>query len=81
MKIASLLVASTCGGKWAWSHVTSQQEPVSADFHFEGEQWKVSDMEIDREAVESCHFQPKVYSAMSEHKQRMATVEAKNTPQ
>ena len=29
MKIASVLAASACGGKWARSYVTSQEEPVS----------------------------------------------------
>ena len=45
-----------------------------------------SKVEIDREAVESCHFQPEVHkvhvrSRQSKHEQRIATMEAKDTPQ
>ena len=29
MKIASFPASSACGGKWAWSYVTSEGEPVS----------------------------------------------------
>ena len=49
---------------------------------FKGKEWEVSDLETDREAVDPCHFQPEVHSAMSDrdnqkHEQKMATMEAK----
>ena len=59
-----------------------RSQPV---LHFEGEQWKVSDLKTGQEAVESCHFRLEVHSAMSDcdsqnMDSRTATVEAKNTP-